>query len=186
MPVLSMTMVSTRRVDSRTSGPLMSSPIWAPRPVPTRSAVGVARPSAHGQAMMSTATAAVNAVASPAPTTNKCTSRVMIAMTITMGTKTCEMRSTSRWTGAFLDCASVTSLAIWDSVVFSPVRVTSISSLPEVFMVAPVTVEPDVTSTGTDSPVSMDSSIADEPSVTRPSVAIFSPGRTTTMSPTFN
>lgn len=34
------------------------------------------------------------------------------------------------------------------------------------------------TSTGTDSPVSMDASTADEPSTTVPSVAIFSPGRT--------
>ncbi len=61
VPVLSSTMVSTRRVDSSTSGPLIRMPSWAPRPVPTSSAVGVARPSAHGQAMISTATAAVNA-----------------------------------------------------------------------------------------------------------------------------
>ena len=39
----------------------MSTPSCAPRPVPTSSAVGVARPSAHGQAMISTATAAANA-----------------------------------------------------------------------------------------------------------------------------
>ena len=38
-------------------------PSWAPRPVPTMIAVGVARPRAHGQAMISTATAAVNASA---------------------------------------------------------------------------------------------------------------------------
>ncbi len=49
------------RVDSSTSGPLIRMPSWAPRPVPTISAVGVARPSAHGQAMINTATAAVNA-----------------------------------------------------------------------------------------------------------------------------
>ena len=61
VPVLSSTTVSTRRVDSSTSGPLMRMPSWAPRPVPTMSAVGVARPRAHGQAMISTATAAVNA-----------------------------------------------------------------------------------------------------------------------------
>ena len=69
VPVLSSTIVSTRRVDSRISGPLISSPSCAPRPVPTSSAVGVASPSAHGQAMISTATAAVNANAasSPAP-----------------------------------------------------------------------------------------------------------------------
>ena len=39
----------------------MMMPSWAPRPVPTMIAVGVARPRAHGQAMISTATAAVNA-----------------------------------------------------------------------------------------------------------------------------
>ena len=67
VPVLSSTIVSTRRVDSRTSGPLISRPSWAPRPVPTSSAVGVASPSAHGQAMISTATAAVNANVAPSP-----------------------------------------------------------------------------------------------------------------------
>ena len=61
VPVLSSTIVSTLRVDSRTWGPLMRMPSCAPRPVPTSSAVGVASPSAHGQAMISTATAAVNA-----------------------------------------------------------------------------------------------------------------------------
>ena len=61
VPVLSSTIVSTARVDSRISGPLISRPSCAPRPVPTISAVGVASPSAHGQAMISTATAAVNA-----------------------------------------------------------------------------------------------------------------------------
>jgi hypothetical protein len=67
VPVLSSTTVSTRRVDSSTSGPLMSSPSCAPRPVPTMSAVGVARPSAHGHAMISTATAAVKANVALAP-----------------------------------------------------------------------------------------------------------------------
>ncbi len=66
VPVLSSTTVSMARVDSSTSGPLIRMPSWAPRPVPTISAVGVARPSAHGQAMISTATAAVNAAAGPA------------------------------------------------------------------------------------------------------------------------
>ena len=66
-------------------------------------------------------------------------------MPITVGTNTWEMRSTSRSTGAFLDWASVTNLAICASVVFSPVRVTSTSSRPEVLMVAPVTTSPTVT-----------------------------------------
>ena len=90
VPVLSSTIVSTRRVDSRISGPLISSPSWAPRPVPTSSAVGVASPSAHGQAMISTATAAVNANArsSPAPIQKP---SVATAIPITTGTKTPEI-----------------------------------------------------------------------------------------------
>ena len=42
-------------------GPLIRMPSCAPRPVPTSRAVGVARPSAQGHAMISTATAAANA-----------------------------------------------------------------------------------------------------------------------------
>ena len=67
VPVLSSTIVSTRRVDSSTSGPLIRMPSCAPRPVPTSSAVGVARPSAHGQATISTATVAEKANVASAP-----------------------------------------------------------------------------------------------------------------------
>src|SRR5215216_5119716 len=52
----------------------MSRPSWAPRPVPTSSAVGVARPRAHGQAMMRTATAAVNASVAACPVASHPTS----------------------------------------------------------------------------------------------------------------
>ena len=48
VPVLSSTTVSTWRVLSSTSGPLMRMPSWAPRPVPTSRAVGVARPESAG------------------------------------------------------------------------------------------------------------------------------------------
>jgi hypothetical protein len=50
--------------------------------------------------------------------------------------------------------------------------------------VAPATSSPGCFSTGTDSPVSSDWSTAEEPSSTIPSVATFSPGRTTKRSPT--
>ena len=50
-------------------------------------------------------------------------------------------------------------------------------------MVAPVTGLSGPTSTGTDSPVTSEASTAEEPSTTTPSVAIFSPGRTTITSP---
>ena len=49
----------------------MTMPSCAPRPVPTSSAVGVARPSAQGHAMISTATDAVNAVSTAAPASSQ-------------------------------------------------------------------------------------------------------------------
>jgi hypothetical protein len=52
------------------------------------------------------------------------------------------------------------------------------------FTVAPVTWSPGPTSDGADSPVTSEASVAEVPSATSPSVAIFSPGRTTNRSPT--
>ena len=183
VPVLSRTTVSTRRVDSRTSGPLMRMPSWAPRPVPTMSAVGVARPSAHGQAMIRTATAAVNA-ATPSPVSPSHAPAVATAISSTTGTKIPEIRSASRCTSALPFCASSTSFAIRASRVSAPTRVASTTSRPPALTVAPVTASPAATSTGTDSPVSIEASTAEVPSTTVPSVAIFSPGRTTNRSPT--
>ena len=183
VPVLSSTMVSTRRVDSRTSGPLMRMPSWAPRPVPTSSAVGVASPRAHGQAMISTATAAVNAVVAPAPAPSQNPS-VATARAMTTGTKTAETRSARRCTGALPFCASVTRRAIWASWVSAPTRVARTTRRPPALTVAPVTASPGPTSTGTGSPVSSEASMAEVPSSTIPSVATFSPGRTTKRSPT--
>ena len=49
----------------------MITPRWAPRPVPTITASGVARPSAHGHEMISTATPAVKASEAGEPTRNQ-------------------------------------------------------------------------------------------------------------------
>ena len=143
----------------------------------------MARPSAHGQAMISTATAAVKAKAtsSPLPIQKPSVAR---AMPKTTGTKTPETRSASRWTGALPDWASVTSLAICASAVSAPTRVARTTSRPPALIDAPATSSPGCFSTGTDSPVSSDWSTADVPVSTTPSVAIFSPGRTTNRSPT--
>ena len=51
VPVLSKTIVSIILIFSRISAPLMRIPYDAARPVPTMTAVGVARPRAHGQAI---------------------------------------------------------------------------------------------------------------------------------------
>ncbi len=82
-------------------------------PVPTWIDSGVARPSAHGQAMISTAmadtSASVNAGAGPA--TNH-TVNVAIAIAMTAGTKYPETASASRWIGARDAWACWTSLMI--------------------------------------------------------------------------
>ena len=104
-------------------------PICAPRPVPTMSAVGVASPSAQGQAMISTATAAVNASAADAPKASQPAS-VSSARTITTGTKIAETRSASRCTGALPDCAASTRRAIWASAVSAPTLVARTTRRP--------------------------------------------------------
>ena len=183
VPVLSSTTVSTRRVDSRTSGPLIRMPSCAPRPVPTISAVGVARPSAQGQATIRTATAALKATVAPPPATSQ-PARVSSERTITTGTKTAETRSARRCTSALPFCASSTRRAIRASWVSAPTRVARTTSRPPAFTQAPVTSLPGPTSTGTGSPVSIEASTAEVPVSTTPSVATFSPGRTTKASPT--
>lgn len=54
VPVLSNMITLTLWAFSRGSAPLIRIPLRAPTPVPTITAVGVARPSAHGQAMANT------------------------------------------------------------------------------------------------------------------------------------
>ena len=61
VPVLSTTSVSTFSMRSSAAAFLMSTPAEAPLPTPTMTAIGVARPSAHGQAMISTETATISA-----------------------------------------------------------------------------------------------------------------------------
>ena len=142
----------------------------------------MASPSAQGQAMISTATADVKAsVVSPRPSQYP---RTPTATAMTTGTNTAETRSASRCTGALPLWACSTSRAIWASAVSAPTRVARTTSRPPALTVAPVTASPGPTSTGTLSPVSNEVSMADVPSSTTPSVAIFSPGRTMKRSPT--
>ncbi len=61
VPVLSTTSTSSLPARSSAAAFLMRMPAPAPRPLPTMMAVGVARPSAHGQAITSTATALISA-----------------------------------------------------------------------------------------------------------------------------
>ena len=170
-----------RRVLCRTSIPLMTIPICAARPLPTINAVGVAKPSAHGHAMMRTLTAAVKALVE-SPSKNIHAANVARLIPKTVGTKMLETLSATRCTGAFVACASRTSLAMRANVVSEPTRVARTNNRPFWLTVADVTGSPGSTSTGTLSPVIMLMSMLLVPSATTPSAAIFSPGRTTKMS----
>ena len=152
VPVLSSTTVSTRRVDSSTSGPLIRMPSCAPRPVPTSSAVGVASPSAQGQAMISTATAVVIANAGLAPSSSQKAS-VAAARASTIGTKMADTRSARRCTGALPVCASLTRRPICASAVSAPTFVARTTRRPPTLTVPPATSSPGCFSTGIDSPV---------------------------------
>ena len=97
-------------------------------------AVGVASPSAHGQAITSTATAWTSAaVASPA--SHHVAANVTAAITTTTGTKTPDTRSASRWIGALLPCASPTSRTMPASSVWLPTPVASHVTRPSWFTV---------------------------------------------------
>ena len=184
VPVLSSSTVRT--LDSRSSAsPLrIRIPCSAARPVATRIAVGVARPRAQGHAMMSTVTRVTveKTSAGCGPKSNQMT-KAAIAIAITMGTNTPATWSARRWIGAFVACASSTSWMIWPSAVSLPTRVARKVMLPDRLTVAPMTSSPIFFATGRGSPVSIDSSTAEAPSVTTPSTGIFSPGFTMTRSP---
>ena len=72
---------------------------------------------------------------------------------------------------------------IWDRVVSSPTRVAWHLIKPDWFRVAAETASPAPLSTGMLSPVRADSFTALWPYRTTPSTGMFSPGRTTKMSP---
>ena len=148
-------------------------------------AIGVARPSAHGHAMMSTATALTSASASfgSGPHTLHATKATTDVAT-TAGTKYSAIRSASRWMGARVRCASLTMRTICASRVSLPTRSARIVNEPVPLIVAPVTALPASLSTGIASPVTIDSSTVLRPSTTTPSTGIFSPGRTRMRSPT--
>src|SRR6266700_5181138 len=74
----------------------MKMPSWAPRPEATTRAAGVARPSAQGQAMISTASAALNTWPAGLPAVSQ-PARVSAEHASTAGTNTAQIRSAIRW-----------------------------------------------------------------------------------------
>ena len=182
VPVLSSTTVSTPRRFSRASALLNSTPISAPRPVPTMMATGVARPSAHGQLMTSTATALVMASLTLAVSASQ-TAKTTVATQMTTGTNTPATLSARRAMGALVALASSTSCTILARLVSAPTRVARKVKVPVRLMVAAFTVSPACFSTGMDSPVRALSSTELAPSSTMPSTGSDSPGRTRMTSP---
>ena len=121
--------------------------------------VGVARPMAQGQAMISTATALTSACdRAGAGPRNSQSRKVSRATPITAGTNQPVTRSTSACIGRRAPCAASTMRMMRASMVSAPVWVTRSVKLPDVFSVPPVACMPATFSTGTGSPVSMDSS----------------------------
>ena len=106
-------------------------------------------------------------------------------MEITIGTNTPETLSATFAIGAFVAAASLTILMICDNVVSTPTRDASHRINPDWLIVAADTESPTVLSTGILSPVNAASFTALLPSKITPSTGIFSPGRTTKISPFF-
>src|SRR5690242_7565161 len=93
--------------------------------------IGVASPSAHGHAMMSTATALTSAYANlgSGPISHQAI-KVMTEIAITEGTNQADTRSARRCSGARERCASATSATICDNMLSAPTRSAAITSVP--------------------------------------------------------
>ena len=117
VPVLSRTTTDSSWARSSASLFLNRMPCSAPLPVPTMIAVGVARPSAQGQAMTNTATIKIMLSVKPTRPTRSQPKKVSSAVPMTTGTNTADTRSARRWIGALEPWASSTSRMIWASAV---------------------------------------------------------------------
>ena len=183
VPVLSRIIAVIFDAVCRASPLRIRTPASAALPTPTITDIGVARPSAQGQAIINTVVAdtMANATAGSGPKLSQ-VKALTTAIIITTGTKYAEMTSAKRPIGGLEFCARLTILMICASAVSLPTRVALNRIEPDLLMVPAATVSPVAFSTGIGSPVSMDSSIAVCPSTTSPSTGIFSPGRTRTTS----
>ena len=142
------------------------------------SAVGVARPSAHGQAMISTATAAVNARRAPSR-------RARASRRASQRERDHDRHEDRRDAVGEPLHGRLARLGLLDEP--RDLRERGVGADPRRAHGEPAVrvdrragdLAPGATSTGTGSPVSIDWSSAEAPSTTTPSVASFSPGRTT-------
>ena len=128
-------------------------------PAPASTAIGVARPSAQGQAItrMLTVTTIAWFSRGSGPSSSQ-VAPASKAMATTTGTNIPDTRSASRPIGGFAPWACRTSATIRANAVCRPTAVARNRNVPERLMVPPVTRSPDDFSTGSGSPVSIDSS----------------------------
>ena len=183
VPVLSNTTVFTKCNNSKFSADFINIPFSAPLPVPTIMATGVAKPNAQGHDITKTAIPIVKANSKLCPTKIHIIT-VSIAMTITAGTNIPLTLSAIFDIGAFELLASSTNFIICESVVLSPTFVAFIFRYPFLLIVPETTLSPTVLSTGILSPVMLDWSTDEFPSIIIPSTGILPPGLITIISPT--
>ena len=107
VPVLSRTTISTFPVSSSDTAVLNNTPFFAPTPLPTMIATGVARPNAHGQLITSTEIPRAKAKPKSAPARSHAI-MVTAAMVITAGTNTPDTLSATFAIGALVAAASLT------------------------------------------------------------------------------
>jgi hypothetical protein len=182
VPVLSKTTASMSRAFSNAIRLRTSSPLPAASAVDTATTSGIARPSACGQAMTITVTARSIANDSGFPSAIHVPN---VSAPPPRATIVSHMAARSARSCVFdLDsCACRTSSTTWARNDSAPVRLTVTTRAPSPLTDPPMTSSPAFLDTGTDSPVSIDSSRDELPSTTAPSAGTFSPGFTTTVSP---
>ena len=157
VPVLSTTSRSIFAARSSTSLFLTSNPWFAARPRPTMIDMGIARPSAQGQAIIRTLIAVTSAKDScGGGPKNHHNAAVSSARPTTAGTKTELILSTRSAIGGFEFCASAISRIIPPRTVSLPTASALTITLLSILSVPAQTAPPVSTTTASDSPVSMD------------------------------
>ena len=116
VPVLSSATIFILPVLSSDTAVLKSIPFFAPTPLPTIIATGVARPNAQGQLITRTDIALASANPIVSPKSNQ-TMSVITAIDITIGTNTPDTLSAILAIGALVAEASLTILMICERVV---------------------------------------------------------------------
>mmetsp|Transcript_10760 Transcript_10760/g.33146 ORF Transcript_10760/g.33146 Transcript_10760/m.33146 type:complete len:450 (+) Transcript_10760:313-1662(+) len=175
VPVLSAQSRSTAASCSSAMADLTRTPRFAAPPREATTTMGAASTNAHGHARTSITSATRTETAQP----------TAIAQSKTKGVKISAKRPMRSWVFVDVACASSTNLANSDAPSSDRAAVASTLTKPWVATVPRETDDPLSFSTGSDSPVSADSSTAAFPKSTTPSTGTRSPARTTTTSPFF-